>query len=129
MTTAPTPLFPPAAAPCPPWCDQRAGHGYESDDIDDGSGIRFHRATVVKAHNLTVAITARGKAPSDDSPSEMLDQFDIELGFFTDSFKRERYVDGITAAEARELASGLHHGLTKAANMIERAKAKARLSG
>jgi hypothetical protein len=124
MSAQPIELPPPAAAPCPSWCDMPAGHPYCNEDRVAHTVSRHHGAELARLGEHSVNISAIGVASSDDSPTETVERPLIDVNFFENTFGREQYVDDLTAAEARELAHFIHGALLKAANRLEQIEAQ-----
>jgi hypothetical protein len=120
MTTV-SDIMPRAAAPCPSWCGQPAGHLFISEVMDDA--VRTHALTVakwqspctetVRSSYAVVEIVANAQATSEDLSTERLVappmiSFYVEGGF-----------DDLSPDQARDLGAFLSTGLRYAAKQLE----------
>lgn len=120
MTTM-SDLLPRAAAPCPSWCGQPAGHPFIGEVLEDAE--RTHAVIVarwqspftetVRSSYAVVEIVANAQATSEDLSTERLVappliSFYVEGGF-----------DDLSAEQARDLAAFLSVALRGAAKQLE----------
>jgi hypothetical protein len=97
---------PSTTVPCPPWCTEPDGHGFEQfTPMDDH--IRFHFRDVAEVaiaegppsgKPAVVTVTAMERAASPEGPAD-LDALLIEIASYS--------CEGMTTAEARQIAAAL----------------------